>query len=124
MNEIKNEQRTDKPWGHELLFARTDKYAGKLLHIKKGKRLSLQYHTEKKETMYILEGLVELTIGDVIMIVGKKSQSINIKPKTIHRVKALEDTIIIEVSTPELDDIVRLEDDYGRIKQEKESQSI
>lgn len=107
-----------KPWGKEIWFARTDKYAGKILILKKGHRLSLQYHEKKHETQYIHSGKVNLIYGtdkdnlqEKILNSGDK---IEIRPYTIHRLKALKDSEILEVSTPELDDVVKMEDDYGR----------
>jgi quercetin dioxygenase-like cupin family protein len=107
-----------KPWGEEIWFASTDKYAGKILKVKKGHRLSLQYHEKKQETQYLYKGQVKFTFGkdkdslqDVILNPGDK---FDVHPNTIHRVEALEDSEIFEVSTPELDDVVKLEDDYGR----------
>ena len=102
-----------KPWGRELHFAVEDEYAGKILEVKKGHRLSLQYHRNKKETMYILEGKVKFTLGGKTRTVGI-GKSITVEPHTKHRVEALKDTRIIEVSTSELDDVVRVEDDYNR----------
>ncbi|MCX6010873.1 MAG: cupin domain-containing protein [Chloroflexi bacterium] len=112
-------RRTEKPWGFELLFAQTPKYAGKLIFVKKGHRLSLQYHEKKDETMYFHQGKALLEIeddGQMVPVMLEPGQSIRIPPHTRHRLKALEDSTIFEVSTPELDDIVRLEDDYGRAK--------
>jgi len=105
----------DKPWGYEIWFAEEEKYVGKLLFVKRGERLSLQYHEVKDETLYILSGLAEFYINDElnVMVTG---DSIHLPPLTKHRIKAIHDTFIIEVSTPEVDDVVRLEDDYGRAK--------
>ncbi|MBD3329932.1 cupin [Candidatus Peregrinibacteria bacterium] len=107
-----------KPWGREIWFAQTDKYAGKILEIKKGHRYSLQYHEKKQETQYIFKGKVKLTYGtdktnlqEKILNTGDK---IDVKPYTIHRLEALKDSRIFEVSTPELTDVVKIEDDYGR----------
>jgi mannose-6-phosphate isomerase len=111
--------KVDKPWGHELIFAVTDRYAGKLLHVKAGESLSLQFHNVKDEAWYVLEGRIELELGapgeSVLAseVVGGGA-SFRFEPGTVHRVRAIEDTTIIEVSTPELDDVVRLEDAYGR----------
>lgn len=111
-------QYKDKPWGREIWFANTAGYAGKILEVKKGQRLSLQYHEKKTETQYVLSGKVKLHIGkdkenleELILNPGDKY---DIFPYTIHRVEALEDSQIFEVSTDELEDIVRLSDDYGR----------
>ena len=108
----------EKPWGREVWFAHTDKYAGKILEVKKGARLSLQYHEKKTETQYVFEGKVKLTYGEneqnlkeTIMNPGDK---FDIFPYTIHRIEGLEDSKIFEVSSPELDDVVKLADDYGR----------
>lgn len=107
-----------KPWGREVWFAHTDHYAGKVLEIKKGHRYSLQYHEKKIETQYIYKGKVKLSYGtdqanlqDKILNAGDK---IDVRPYTIHRLEALEDSEVFEVSTPELDDVVKLDDDYGR----------
>jgi len=113
-------QKTEKPWGFELLFAHTPKYVGKLIFIKKGHRLSLQYHQKKDESMYIYEGKVLLEIegsdGKLESIIAQPGYCVRIAPLTKHRLKAIEDTTLFEVSTPELEDVVRLEDDYGRAK--------
>ena len=111
-------QKTEKPWGFELLFAHTPKYAGKLIFVKKGHRLSLQYHEKKDESIYIYEGkaLVEIGGSDGRMesTMLQAGQFIWIPPGTKHRIQAIEDTTFFEVSTPELEDIKRIEDDYGR----------
>jgi mannose-6-phosphate isomerase-like protein (cupin superfamily) len=108
----------DKPWGHELIWARTDRYVGKILHIKAGEALSLQYHRVKDETIMVLSGSIEFEhYGDGEepnkTVLGPR-QPFRVTPGMRHRMIALEDTDIIEVSTPELDDVVRLEDRYGR----------
>lgn len=107
-----------KPWGKEIWFAHTDKYAGKILHITKGHRYSLQYHEKKQETQYLYKGKVKLIYGteedklqEKILNPGDK---MDVHPYTIHRLEALEDSEVFEVSTPELDDVVKLHDDYGR----------
>ena len=109
-----------KPWGREIWFAWTGSYAGKILEIEKGQRFSLQYHKKKEETQFITEGKIELTFGTDPKKLKTKmlnaGEKIDIPPRTIHRIKALTKTVIFEVSTPELDDVVRLEDDYGRTK--------
>ncbi|HEX8169507.1 MAG TPA: cupin domain-containing protein [Thermoanaerobaculia bacterium] len=107
-----------KPWGYELIFARTDKYVGKILHINRGESLSLQYHEMKEETLYVVDGELRLTIekdGDRRELMLRKGESFHIPPRLIHRMEAIEDTDVAEVSTPELDDVVRLEDRYGRV---------
>ena len=114
-------QKTEKPWGFELLFAHTPKYAGKVIFVRKGHRLSLQYHEKKDETMYIYQGkaLVEIegTDGRLVSTEVQPGQCVRIPPLTKHRLEAIEDTTFFEVSTPELEDVVRLEDDYGRARQ-------
>ena len=116
-----NEQlprKTEKPWGYELLYALTDKYAGKIIFVKKRQRLSLQYHQEKHETIYLFQGQALLEIEAFDGRMEKRTfypgQSVKVPPFTKQRVEAVEDTIFLEVSTPELDDVIRLEDDYGR----------
>jgi mannose-6-phosphate isomerase len=112
-------QRIDKPWGHELVWALSDHYAGKLLRVRAGHRLSLQFHREKDESWYLLEGRAELEFAGA----GEKTTTtevvtpgaaFRIRPGTVHRITALEDVLMLEVSTPHLDDVVRLEDSYGR----------
>lgn len=108
----------EKPWGHELIWARTDRYVGKILHIKAGEALSLQYHRLKDETIMLLSGRMELVVfGDgeePTSRVLTPREPFHIRPGLRHRMIALEDTDVLEVSTPELDDVVRLEDRYGR----------
>ena len=112
-------RRVDKPWGHELIWSVTDHYAGKLLVVKAGESLSLQFHKVKDESWYVLEGKIQLELGapgEGILareVVGPGS-SFHFPPGTVHRVQAVEDATIVEVSTPQLDDVVRLEDAYGR----------
>ncbi len=107
-----------KPWGREIWFAHTKKYAGKILEIKKGHRYSLQYHEKKEETQYILKGKALFIFGtDTARLqekILKTGDKIDIHPYTIHRLKALTDVTVVEVSTGELNDVVKLEDDYGR----------
>jgi len=111
-------QKVDKPWGYELIFAHTDKYAGKILHVDAGEALSLQYHEEKDETLFLLNGEYELTLeenGELVKHAVHEGQVFHITPGTQHRmVGGPEGCDIIEVSTPELHDVVRLEDRYGR----------
>lgn len=108
----------DKPWGREIWFANMAGYAGKILEIKKGCRLSLQYHEKRTETQYIMSGKIIMTLGkdknDLHEIILKSGDKQDVLPYTIHRMEALEDTTIFEVSTNQLDDVVRIEDDYGR----------
>jgi mannose-6-phosphate isomerase len=111
-------RRVDKPWGHELWFAHTDSYAGKLLHVKAGERLSIQYHDAKEETSYLLSGRVLLSQGedaDSLAVTEVEPGAVwHNQPRVVHTIEALEDSVVVEVSTPELDDVVRLVDDYGR----------
>jgi mannose-6-phosphate isomerase len=103
----------DKPWGREVWYAHTDRYAGKILEVTSGHILSLQKHRIKHETLYLQSGLMRFTLeGDVFE--WTPGMVIAIPPDTVHRMEALEDSVILEVSTPELDDVVRLEDRYGR----------
>jgi mannose-6-phosphate isomerase len=112
-------RRVEKPWGWELIWAVADAYVGKVLFVRAGESLSLQYHEEKDESWYIESGRARLELGDV----GQEALDEDVvsagacfryRPGTVHRVTALEDTTILEVSTPHLDDVVRLEDKYGR----------
>jgi mannose-6-phosphate isomerase len=110
-------QRVPKPWGYELIFAKTDRYVGKILHITEGETLSLQYHEMKEETLYVVAGELRLTIehdGDRRDIILRQGEAFHIPPRLIHRMEAIVDTDVAEVSTPELHDVVRLEDRYGR----------
>ena len=107
----------DKPWGHELIWAHTERYVGKVLHIKKGESLSYQYHVVKDETIRLLSGWLEMDIetnGERGKLRLTPGQCLHITPGMKHRMIALEDCDVLEVSTPELDDEVRLEDRYGR----------
>ena len=107
-----------KPWGEERLFAKNSNYAGKILIVRKGHRLSLQYHRRKDETLYLEEGLLRLTVGRNRKHLVEKTvisgENFRIPPKTVHRIEAIDNCRLIEVSTPELDDVIRIEDDYGR----------
>ena len=107
----------DKPWGNELIWAETDRYVGKILFIKKGHSLSLQYHNVKDETIYLHSGKLLFEIeegGRLQQREMRPGERVHITPKTVHRMTAIEDSDIFEVSTPELHDVVRLEDRYGR----------
>ena len=109
--------RVDKPWGYELRFVRTDRYAGKVLFIKAGSQLSLQYHEKKDEAFFVQSGTLELVLGrggDQTAVTMRPGDSRHITPGTVHRFRAVTDTLLFEVSTPELEDVVRIEDDYGR----------
>jgi mannose-6-phosphate isomerase len=112
-------RRVDKPWGHELIWAVTDLYCGKVLFVKAGASLSLQFHHEKDESWYVQSGRARLELGDTGQAVLDEEvigagAAFHYKPGTVHRITAIEDTTILEVSTPHLDDVVRLEDRYGR----------
>jgi len=119
--EEKLPRKTEKPWGYELLYAHTPKYVGKVIFVKKGHRLSLQYHKKKDESMYIYEGKALLSIegndGCITSNTFAAGDCVRIPPMTRHRIEAIEDTTVLEVSTPELEDVVRVEDDYGRTEQ-------
>ena len=106
-----------KPWGHETIWARTDDYVGKILHITAGHALSVQYHNVKDETVYLLSGnlIYRVWDGDTPRDMDLKiGDAFRITPKTIHQMEAVTDCDILEVSTPHLDDVVRLKDRYGR----------
>ena len=111
-------RRVEKPWGWELVWAETDAYVGKLLFVRAGEALSLQYHEVKDESWLVHEGRARLELGGV----GEELEPVEIAPGdafhfppgTVHRVTALEDLLVLEVSTPHLDDVVRLDDRYGR----------
>ena len=112
-------RRVEKPWGWELIWAHTDAYVGKVLFVRAGHSLSLQFHREKDESWYVQSGRAELELGEVGQSVLNtevitEGAAFHYVPGTVHRVTALEDTTILEVSTPHLDDVVRLEDKYGR----------
>jgi mannose-6-phosphate isomerase-like protein (cupin superfamily) len=109
--------RVDKPWGYELHWAKTDRYVGKLIHVNKGHALSLQYHNQKDETVFLASGdlLFEIEVdGKLVERRLKPGEAVHVTPKTVHRMTAVEDCDVYEVSTPELHDVVRLEDRYGR----------
>ena len=112
-------KKVEKPWGYELIWAQTDAYAGKLLFVRAGESLSLQFHREKDESWLVHSGRARIEMaapGEKVPdteIVGPGA-AFRIEPGTVHRVTGLEDTTIIEVSTPQLSDVVRLEDRYGR----------
>jgi mannose-6-phosphate isomerase-like protein (cupin superfamily) len=112
-------RRVEKPWGHELIWAVTDLYVGKVLFVAAGHSLSLQFHREKDESWYVQSGRAKVELGEVgeavlVEEVVTAGAAFRFEPGTVHRVTALEDTTILEVSTPHLDDVVRLEDSYGR----------
>ena len=111
-------RKVEKPWGWELVWAEAEDYVGKLLFVRAGESLSLQYHERKDESWLVQEGRARLELGEL----GRELEAVEIapgdafryRPGTVHRVTALEDTLVVEVSTPYLDDVVRLEDRYGR----------
>jgi mannose-6-phosphate isomerase len=117
-NQHSQPRRVEKPWGYEIWWAVTDQYVGKILHIDKGHRLSLQYHEHKDETSYVLS-------GSLLLVQGESEDALTERPVTvgeawrnapgvIHTIEALEDSDVLEASTPFLDDVVRLKDNYGR----------
>ena len=110
--------RVEKPWGYELHWAKTDRYVGKLIHVNAGHALSLQYHNRKDETIYLHSGRLVFEIAeqgkDLVRREMHPGERVHITPLTVHRMTAIEDSDIFEVSTPELHDVVRLEDRYGR----------
>jgi mannose-6-phosphate isomerase-like protein (cupin superfamily) len=110
--------RVDKPWGYEIWYAWTEQYVGKILHVNPGGKLSLQYHHKKDETSYVLKGRLRLTKGPrvdqlTVTEIGPGHMWRN-RPGEIHTIEGIEDADVLEVSTPELDDVVRLRDLYGR----------
>jgi mannose-6-phosphate isomerase len=112
-------RKVEKPWGHELIWAETEDYVGKVLFVKAGESLSLQFHRVKDESWLVHAGRAKLELGSAgDAVLGEEvvaaGATFRFRPGTVHRVTALEDTTILEVSTPELDDVVRLEDRYGR----------
>jgi mannose-6-phosphate isomerase len=110
-------RRVEKPWGYEIVWAETDRYVGKILHIAAGQKLSRQYHRKKDETFLVEAGEMDLEIGEGDarrVLKMRKGDSFHCPPGTVHRMVAVQDVDVIEVSTPELDDVVRLEDAYGR----------
>jgi len=115
---IKPVRRVEKPWGYELIFAHTERYAGKILHVDAGHALSLQYHERKDETLYLASGEVDLLVeenGELRSLAMRPGDSYHIRPGVRHRMTAGPSGCeFVEVSSPELDDVVRLEDRYGR----------
>ena len=111
-------RRVEKPWGHELIWAHTERYVGKVLHIKAGHALSLQYHERKDETLHLLRGEMRFFVGpsaqDLKELTLREGDSYHVTPGTVHRMQAITDVDMLEASTPELDDVIRLEDRYGR----------
>jgi quercetin dioxygenase-like cupin family protein len=114
---MENVTRVEKPWGYELHWAKTDRYVGKVIHVNKGHALSLQYHRVKDETIFLWSGKIMFEIEEDGQLVSREmlpGESVHVTPPTVHRMTAIEDSDIMEVSTPELDDVVRLKDLYGR----------
>jgi len=112
---IKEPRRIEAPWGYQLIWAHTDKYVGKLLHITAGQRLSLQYHEIKEETIYVLSGILQVSDENGIVCELSPGEVYHVNPGQVHRFGAPWSNVeIMEVSTPELDDVVRLKDDYNR----------
>ena len=113
-----DDTRVSKPWGHEVRWAVTDRYLGKLIHINKGEQLSLQYHVQKDESIYIASGELNLVLENADGVIENHrllpGMSARVRPGRRHRFEAIEDTDLFEVSSPEIDDVVRLEDRYGR----------
>lgn len=111
-------KRVEKPWGHELIWAHTDRYVGKVLHINAGESLSLQYHERKDETIHVLRGRMVFLVGEsedeLREVELDEGMSFRVQPGTRHRMTAVSDCDLLEASTPELDDVVRLQDRYGR----------
>jgi mannose-6-phosphate isomerase-like protein (cupin superfamily) len=118
MNTFDKPKRVEKPWGYELWWAQTDRYVGKLLHVKAGAQLSLQYHVTKDETIHLWSGEMVLVLGAeggrLVEHRMSPGDSYHVRPGTVHRMRAVTDVDVLEVSTPEVEDVVRLEDDYGR----------
>lgn len=115
---VRDARRVDKPWGFELIWAETEFYAGKLLQVRAGEALSVQYHERKDETLYLLSGSLRLWVGpsggELTEVELREGQSVRIRPGTVHRMEARTECRILEASTPHLDDVVRLRDRYGR----------
>ncbi len=111
-------RRVEKPWGYELIWAETDKYLGKILHVNAGEALSLQYHERKDETLFLLSGELKISLGSLGGSLEEFSlvegESVRIEPGVVHLVVAVTDVDILEASTPEIHDVVRLDDRYGR----------
>ncbi len=112
-------RKVEKPWGWELIWALSEEYCGKILFVRAGHSLSLQFHKVKDESWYVQDGRVELELADMgkavtVSEVVSTGAAFRFRAGTVHRVTAIEDTTILEVSTPQIDDVVRLEDRYGR----------
>jgi quercetin dioxygenase-like cupin family protein len=110
--------RVEKPWGHELIWARTDRYVGKILHVEAGHVLSLQYHNLKDESIYVLTGEIILRLQQGDTLIERRlteGEAVHIHPKVVHQFEAVATSDLLEASTPEIDDVVRLKDRYGRL---------
>jgi len=110
--------RVEKPWGYELIWARTDRYVGKILHIEAGHVLSLQYHERKDESIYILSGEIVLRLEQGETLIERRmtqGETFHIAPPLVHQFEAVVTSDVLEASTPEIDDVVRLKDRYGRV---------
>jgi len=120
MRDTYTPRRVEKPWGYELIWAETDLYVGKLLHVTAGHALSLQYHEVKDETLHLLSGEMRFLVGDSLEnlaeVMFAAGQSFHVTPGTLHRMEAVTDVDMLEASTAHLDDVVRLEDRYGRVE--------
>jgi mannose-6-phosphate isomerase len=117
-------RRIEKPWGYELIWALTDAYCGKVLFVRAGHSLSLQFHREKDEALYVQSGRAKVELGEagegaLSEEIVSAGASFRLPPGTVHRITALEDTTLLEVSTPHLDDVVRLQDRYGRASEDQ-----
>ncbi len=112
-------RRIEKPWGHEVLWAETDEYAGKILSVRAGEALSLHFHEERDKTLLLIRGQITLEVGagvsSLAQVPVREGEAFRIRPGVLHRVTAQTDVEMMEVSTPELDDIVRIRDRYGRV---------
>ena len=113
-------RRVEKPWGYETIWAETSAYVGKILHVNAGEALSLQYHRDKDETIHLLAGRMRFWVAplgsELSEVTLEAGESYRITPGTVHRMEAVEDCDILEASTPHLDDVVRLQDRYGRVE--------
>ena len=111
--------RVEKPWGYELIWAQTDQYVGKVLHVNAGESLSLQYHEIKDETIFLFFGEMRFWVGSSLESLEEvrleRGEAFRVLPGTLHRMQAISDCDIMEASTPHLDDVVRIEDRYGRV---------
>ena len=115
-------RRVEKPWGHEVIWAETDQYVGKLLHVRAGEALSVQMHRVKDETLFLLRGEIRLRVGPsagaLVEVSLREGESVRLPPETVHAMEAVTDADVLEASTPHLDDVVRFQDRYGRAAEE------